>query len=120
MFVVSRTILIVDDHPSFRQSARMLLEAEGYDIVGEAEDGLSGLHAAGELRPEVVLLDLQLPDISGLEVASRLSANGPGPAIVLVSSHSREDVGSLVTRSGACGFITKSELSGEALEAVLA
>ena len=98
----------------------MLLEGEGYDVVGEAEDGQSALRAVEELHPDVVLLDVQLPDIDGIEVAARLTANGSAPAIVLVSSRSREDVGSLVSGSGARGFITKSELSGEALEAVLA
>ena len=71
---MTRTILIVDDHPSFRASARMLLEAEGFDVIGEAEDGASALRAVEELRPDVVLLDVQLPDIDGLEVAARLSA----------------------------------------------
>jgi DNA-binding NarL/FixJ family response regulator len=116
---VSRTILIVDDHPSFRASARMLLEAEGYEVVGEAEDGISGLRAARELRPDVVLLDVQLPDLDGFDVASRLNVNGSAPAIVLVSSRSREELAPLVSRSGARGFITKSELSGDALEALL-
>ena len=98
----------------------MLLEAEGYDVVGEADDGESGLRAARELHPEVVLLDVQLPDIDGFEVATRLAANGTVPAIVLVSSRSREDLGWMVSQSGARGFITKSELSGQTLEAVLA
>ena len=98
----------------------MLLEAEGYEVVGEAEDGHSGLRAARELHPEVVLLDVHLPDIDGFDVASRLAANGTVPAIVLISSRSREDMGSRVSRSGARGFITKSELSGQTLEAVLA
>ena len=116
---MSRRILIVDDHPSFRASAHALLESEGYEVVGEAEDGLSGLRAAHDLKPEVVLLDLQLPDIDGFEVARRLTANGAVPAIVLVSSRSPEDLGPLVASSGAIGFITKAELSGEALEALL-
>ena len=69
---MTRTVLIVDDHPSFRASARMLLEAEGFDVIGEAEDGISALRAVEELRPDVVLLDVQLPDIDGIEVATRL------------------------------------------------
>jgi DNA-binding NarL/FixJ family response regulator len=119
MFVVSRRILIVDDHPSFRASARTLLESEGYEVVGEAPDGLSGIRAAHELRPDVVLLDVHLPDLDGFQVASRLTANGAAPAIVLVSGRAREDVAPFVARSGALGFITKSELSGERLEALL-
>ena len=71
----------------------MLLEAEGYDVVGEAEDGAGGIAAARELEPDVVLLDIQLPDIDGFEVAARLTANGGSPAIVLVSSRAREDSG---------------------------
>jgi DNA-binding NarL/FixJ family response regulator len=109
----------VDDHPSFRASARMLLEAEGYDVVGEAEDGLSAMRVVRELRPDLVLLDIHLPDLDGFEVARRMTANGSAPAIVLVSSRAREDVAPLVTDSGARGFITKSELSGSALEALL-
>jgi DNA-binding NarL/FixJ family response regulator len=116
---VTRTILIVDDHPSFRSSARMLLEAEGYEVVGEAEDGVSGLRCARDLKPEVLLLDVHLPDIDGFEVARRLSSNGSSPAIVLVSSRSRGDFAEGVEASGARGFITKSELSGAAMEALL-
>jgi CheY-like chemotaxis protein len=116
---MTRTILIVDDHPSFRASARMLLEAEGFDVIGEAEDGASALRAVEELRPDVVLLDVQLPDIDGLEVAARLSQNGSGPAIVLTSSRDLADLGLVRERSPVRGFIPKAELSGAALEALL-
>jgi DNA-binding NarL/FixJ family response regulator len=116
---VTRRILIVDDHPSFRASARMLLEAEGYEVVGEAEDGQSALRAVRELRPDVVLLDIQLPDLDGFEVADRLRANGTAPAIVLVSSRDREEVAACVGPCGARGFISKSDLTGPALEALL-
>jgi DNA-binding NarL/FixJ family response regulator len=109
-------VLIVDDHPSFRASARMLLEAEGFDVVGEAPDGHSALAAVRELRPDVVLLDVQLPDIDGPEVAARLEANGARTIIVLCSSRAPEDLGAL---RGVRGFIPKSELSGAALEALL-
>jgi CheY-like chemotaxis protein len=97
----------------------MLLEGEGYDVVGEAEDGLSAMRLVDELRPDLVLLDIHLPDFDGFEVARRMTANGSAPAIVLVSSRAREDVGPLAADSGALGFITKSELSGETLEALL-
>jgi DNA-binding NarL/FixJ family response regulator len=116
---MARTVLIVDDHPSFRLSARMLLEAEGYEVVGEAEDGESAIAAVRRLRPELILLDVQLPDIDGFEVARRLTANGCRPDIVLVSSRDMHDIGPLATRTGALGFISKAELSGEALEALL-
>ncbi len=109
------TVLIVDDHPSFRANASALLEAEGFEIVGEAEDGESAIAAAGSLRPDVVLLDVQLPDMDGFEVASRLTRNGGGPRVVLVSSRDGTDYGSLVESSGASGFIAKGELSGPAI-----
>ncbi len=70
------SVLIVDDHPSFRLSARRMLEAYGYTVVGEAEDGERALAAAEELKPDLVLLDVQLPDIDGFEVAERLAAAG--------------------------------------------
>jgi DNA-binding NarL/FixJ family response regulator len=113
------SVLIVDDHPSFRANARALLEAEGFDVVGEAEDGESALAEAARLRPELVLLDVQLPDLDGFEVATRLTNGGGGPAVVLVSSRDGSDFGSLVERSGARGFIPKAELSGAALTALL-
>jgi DNA-binding NarL/FixJ family response regulator len=118
---MATTVLIVDDHPSFRATARVLLESEGYEVVGEAQDGESALLAAAELRPEVVVLDVQLPDLDGFEVARRLlgRANGSGPAIVLTSSRDRADFGPLVAESGARGFVPKAELSGAALAALL-
>jgi DNA-binding NarL/FixJ family response regulator len=112
------TVLIVDDHPSFRASARVLLEAEGFDVIGEAADGASGIVEAQRLRPDLVLLDVQLPDIDGFDVASRLS-NGAGPAIVLVSSRDSSDFGPLVSRSGARGFVPKAELCGARIHELL-
>jgi DNA-binding NarL/FixJ family response regulator len=111
------SVLIVDDHPSFRASARMLLESEGFEVIGEAEDGEGALIAVRELMPDVVLLDVQLPDIDGPEVAARVAAaNGLSPAIVLTSSRDLQDLGAI---GGVRGFIPKSELSGAALEALL-
>jgi CheY-like chemotaxis protein len=115
MSSVPTTILIVDDHPSFRAVARLLLESEGYDVVGEAPDGEEALRLAAELAPDVVLLDLNMPGIDGFEVARRLPA---GPAIVLVSSRDARDIGPL--EANVRGFIAKGELSGEALREVLA
>jgi DNA-binding NarL/FixJ family response regulator len=112
-------VLIVDDHPSFRASARRMLEAEGFEVVAEAGTGAEALQAADAWRPELVLLDVHLPDAQGFEVAERLTANGSSPAIVLTSSHDASDLGPLVERSGARGFIPKSDLSGEALRRLL-
>ena len=114
------TVLIVDDHPSFRSTARTLLTAEGFDVVGEAEDGASALAAAQLLHPDVILLDVQLPDIDGFEVCSCITArNGDAPAIVLTSSRDGSDFGTLVEQSGARGFIPKSELTGDALKELI-
>ena len=113
------TVLIVDDHPSFRASARVVLESEGFEVVGEAVDGASALHECGRLRPEVVLLDVQLPDIDGFDVAARLTGNDNSPVVILVSSRDSSDFGPLVTRSGARGFVPKAELSGDRLQELL-
>ena len=109
------SVLIVDDHPSFRATARLLLEAEGWVVVGEAENGTTALERSAELHPDVVLLDVNLPDIDGFDVAARLTAQDGAPAVVLCSSRDSSDFGSLVARSGARGFLAKADLSGEAL-----
>lgn len=116
---MATSVLIVDDHPSFRSSARMLLEAEGFDVVGEARDGRSALTEAARLRPDVVLLDVQLPDIDGIEVAAELTSSVGGPAVVLTSSRDLADLGPVRERCAVRGFIPKAELSGAALEALL-
>ena len=116
---VSTTVLIVDDHPSFRASARAILEADGFDVIGEAADGASALETARRLTPDIVLLDVQLPDTDGFAVAAALTQNGHAPAIVLVSSRDACDYGGLIAESGARGFIAKAELSGLALAALV-
>ncbi|HEY8582801.1 MAG TPA: response regulator transcription factor [Capillimicrobium sp.] len=107
------TVLIVDDHAGFRAMARRMLEASGWTVTGEAPDAASGLLAAAAQRPDVVLLDLNLPDASGLEVAGRLAAGGP--AVVLCSTHEEEELGDLARENGASGFVPKSQLTGETL-----
>jgi DNA-binding NarL/FixJ family response regulator len=114
-----RRVLIVDDHPSFRRCARTLLTAEGFEVVGEAPDGAGAVELAAEVAPELVLLDIRLPDIDGFEVTKRLLARDPAIRIVLVSSRDRTEYGDLVGASGAAGFISKGDLSGAALERLL-
>ena len=116
---MGKTVLIVDDHPSFRTSARRMLEADGYEVIGEAQDGASAVAAVSSLRPEVVLLDIQLPDFDGFEVAERLSRNGNTSAIILTSSRDRSDFGSEIAACAALGFIPKSELRAEAIASLV-
>ena len=116
---MTTTVLIVDDHPTFRASARLLLEEEGFDVVGEAADGRSAIEKSQQLAPDLVLLDVQLPDIDGFEVASRVTHADGGPAVILISSRDGGDFGPLVKSSGARGFVAKADLSGELLRALL-
>jgi DNA-binding NarL/FixJ family response regulator len=114
------TVLIVDDHPSFRATARALLECDGFTVIAEAKNGAEALELAAELDPGLVLLDVQLPDKTGFEIAVELCrANGAAPVIVLVSSRDAGDYGDLIDKSGARGFIAKGELSGAAIRALL-
>jgi two-component system, NarL family, nitrate/nitrite response regulator NarL len=116
---VARTVLIVDDHPAFRSAARALLEAAGFDVVGEAADGRSALASAAELRPEVILLDVQLPDLDGFAVAERLDEEVDSVAIVLTSSRGVSSFRRRLAGNPAWRFIPKSELSGETLAAAV-
>jgi len=113
-----RTVLIVDDHAAFRSAARALLESAGFEVVGDAVDGLSAVATAKDLSPAIVLLDVQLPDIDGFAVAERLSEIESPPVIVLTSSRSEASLRWRLERSG-WRFISKSTLSGEALAAAL-
>lgn len=114
------SVLIVDDHPSFRAVAQMVLENEGFSVVGTASDGESGVAATLRLTPDVVLLDVELPDIDGFEVAAQLRQAGSDSAIVLASSREGADFGSLVAESGARGFVTKADLTGDVIRALVA
>ena len=112
------TVLIVDDHEGFRQVARALLEADGVQVVGEAADGESAIAEAQRLRPQLVLLDVQLPGIDGFEVAARLGEASDPPAVVLTSSYAADSYRRRLMQSPACAFIPKGELSGKALAAL--
>jgi DNA-binding NarL/FixJ family response regulator len=117
---MGRRLLIVDDHAGFRASARRILEAHGFDVVGEAEDGESAVMLARELGPEVVLLDLALPDIDGFEVAVRLRDEGVSAAVVLTSSRDWSDICERQREAGPVGIIPKNELSGTRLRELVA
>jgi two-component system response regulator EvgA len=114
-------VLIVDDHPSFRSAARLLLEHEGFEVIGEAADGMTGIKATTELHPDLVLLDVNLPDLDGFDVATRITAaeHDAMPKIVMTSSRDSREFGSLVGASGASGFVPKGELSAARIHALL-
>jgi DNA-binding NarL/FixJ family response regulator len=113
------TIVIVDDNPLFRAQARRLLEAEGFSVIGEAGTGEAAFEAARALSPDVVLLDIVLPDADGLDIARRLVDAGLPPNVVLTSSRDAASYGPRIARSGARGFVPKDELSGAAIVALI-
>jgi DNA-binding NarL/FixJ family response regulator len=119
MALMKPTLLIVDDHAAFRSLARRLLTAGGFEVVGEAADGHAAIAAVPQLRPDVVLLDIQLPDIDGFDVAARLRDGEAEPVVVLISTRDRADYGPRVERCGARGFIPKDELSAAAIRSLL-
>jgi DNA-binding NarL/FixJ family response regulator len=113
------TFLIVDDHPSFRQQARALLESEGLTVIGEAGDGDAALAAVRLLQPDVVLLDIGLPGLDGFAVAELLADDHAPPRVVLISSRDAATYGPRLSASRAVGFLRKDDLSAAALSALL-
>jgi CheY-like chemotaxis protein len=116
---VSPSLLIVDDHAGFRQFARLLLSGAGFDVTGAAATGESALEQVHGRRPDIVLLDVQLPGIDGFEVAWRLSRMPRAPGVVLISSRDAADYGERLQRAPVLGFIAKHELSIAALTALI-
>ena len=114
------TAVIIDDHAGFRAQAAELLRTSGYEVVGSCPDGRSAVAAISALRPDVVLLDVQLPDTDGFALISQLDAVSEGATIVLISTREAADYGGRVARSGAAGFISKAELSAQSLANVVA
>ena len=117
---MARTVVVVDDHQGFRELARAFLTGAGYDVVGDAANGRSALEAVAAHRPDIVLLDVRLPDLDGFEVARRLAAEPVPPVVILVSSRDETDYAGRLARCGARAFITKSKLTPRSLEAALA
>jgi DNA-binding NarL/FixJ family response regulator len=114
-----QTVLIIDDSAPFRRQARAVLEADGFTVVGEAVDGVTGLASARDLRPDLVLLDIGLPDIDGFEVADALADGGWAVQVILTSSRDAREYGPRLHAAPSAGFVPKDELSGPALRALL-
>jgi DNA-binding NarL/FixJ family response regulator len=112
-------VFIVDDHQPFRAAARRALEQAGFDVVGEAADGHSALTGIVRIRPELVLLDVNLPDLDGFHVAGRLADIGCLPAMVFISVSDGPAQRRRVAASPALGFLPKGEFSAAALTELL-
>lgn len=112
------SILIIDDDPRFRMQAGALLEPDGFEVIGQAADGASGLIAARSLRPDYVLVDIGLPDVDGFEVARHLAVDGPPPLVVLTSSRDARAYGRRLTDVACLGFLPKEQVSGNAIRAL--
>jgi CheY-like chemotaxis protein len=120
MLPVHPTVLIVDDHDAFREAATSLLTADGFHVVGAAVDGHDALVAVERLRPDVVLLDIQLPDLDGFVVADEIAARPDAPDVVLISSRDAATYGGRLDAAPTRGFLAKRDLSGAALARLLA
>jgi two-component system response regulator EvgA len=118
--VVDRSVLLVDDHAGFRAEARATLEADRYDVIGEAATGAAAVDEAARLKPDIVLLDIGLPDGSGLELVKRIRTAAPGTRVVLISSRQAADYGARLAGAGADGFLDKAALTPTALRDLLA
>ena len=116
---VRPSVLIVDDHADFREAASALLETEGFVVVGAAADGDAAIAAAKQLRPQIVLLDIQLPGLDGFAVADLLAGTSEPPAVVLISSREAAVYGRRLEAAPVRGFIPKRALSGAALAALV-
>jgi DNA-binding NarL/FixJ family response regulator len=112
-------VLIVDDQPPFREAARMVVEiTEGFEVAGEAMTGEESLELVAELRPDLVLMDINLPGIDGIEATQRISADFPSSTVLVLSTYEAEEYEPRALAAGAAGFIGKSDLSPEVLESV--
>jgi|SRR5437588_7896324 len=110
-------VLIVDDQEPFREAARMVVEvADGFEVVGEAESGEAGVEAARELRPDLVLMDVNLGDIDGTEATRRILAEGAASVVFLVSTYEPAEYEPKAAECGAAAYIPKSSFGPDQLE----
>ncbi len=113
------TILIADDHPAFREGIRKLLdEREDTDVIGEADDGADAVKLAKELKPDLVIMDITMPKLSGIDATKQIKAELPGTTILLVSGYSYDSYIIAALRAGAAGFLSKGSRNSELLNAI--
>jgi DNA-binding NarL/FixJ family response regulator len=117
---MERSVVLVDDHAGFRSEARATLEAGGYQVLGEASTAAGAVSEAGRLHPAIVLLDVGLPDGSGLDVVGPIRSAAPEAIVILISSRRASDYGDRVVGSGADGFLDKADLTAKALSSLVA
>jgi DNA-binding NarL/FixJ family response regulator len=113
------SVLIVDDHAGFVAEARQLLEADGFEVVGEAEDGQAAIKLLADRQPALVLVDIALPDMDGFTLAGMIVAATPRSRIILISSRDRSTYGSRVADAPVIGFLRKDDLSGSAIRRLI-
>ncbi|WP_020476801.1 MULTISPECIES: LytR/AlgR family response regulator transcription factor [unclassified Rhodococcus (in: high G+C Gram-positive bacteria)] len=111
--------LIVDDSPRFSDTARRLLEQQDITVVGTASNTADAVRAAAELHPDVILVDVELGAESGFDLAQRLDDRAHPSAVILISTHAEQDLAELISGSPAVGFVSKSDLSSDAIRDVL-
>ncbi|MEE9473775.1 MAG: response regulator transcription factor [Acidimicrobiia bacterium] len=110
-------VLIVDDQLPFREAARMVVEmTDGFEVAGEAGDGEEGVEMTRALKPDLVLMDVQMPGIDGLEATRRIRELNDPPEVMVMSTHESGDYRETALDAGAYAFIPKSEFSMDALE----
>jgi DNA-binding NarL/FixJ family response regulator len=113
-------VVIVDDHAPFRDAAQAVLGAmDGFTVVGTAATGETGVALTRSLRPDLVLLDVNLPDVSGVEVSRLLATDHPAPLVLLLSTYDRSEFGDEVSECGAAGYLSKSDFGADRLLEVL-
>jgi CheY-like chemotaxis protein len=113
--------VLVDDNRAFLEVARALLEREGVEVVGVAGNVADGVKRARALSPDVILVDIELGDESGVELAERLAREpgSPSPQLILMSAHREDDVTDLIEDGLVIGFLAKARLSRRAIDALL-
>ncbi len=113
---VNVRVLIVDDQVPFREASRMVVEmTDGFEVVGEAENGHRALELVTHLKPDLVLMDVQMPGIDGIETTRRISALPDAPAVIVMSTHESSDYVGMAVAAGAVGFVPKSQFSFDTL-----